>query len=81
MKKILIVLISIGVTFGLFWLTDELLTRKFEWWTIPILAIAWLLGAMGMMLLFETTIDSDNSKGEEDKRTGPSDEWPEENGQ
>lgn len=74
-KKMLLVLVCIAITFGLFYLTHELLTEPFKWWTIPTLAVGWIVGIMGMMLLFDLTTDSDDSKGEEDKRKG---HWPKE---
>jgi hypothetical protein len=77
-RKIILVLISMLIVFGLFYLTNELLRETFEWYTIPVLAMAWIIGIMGMMLLFSLTTDSDDSKGEEDMRIGRSDEWPEE---
>ena len=69
-KKMILILVSMVVIFGLLYLTNELLTRVFEWWTIPLLIIGWLIGIMGLMLLFDLTTDSDESKGEEDKRKG-----------
>ena len=69
-KKMILILVSIVVFFGLLYLTNELLTRVFEWWTIPILCIGWLIGIMGLMLIFDMTTESDETKGEEDKRKG-----------
>ena len=69
-KKMILILVSMVVFFGLLYLTNELLTRVFEWWTIPILCIGWLIGIMGLMLIFDMTTESDETKGEEDKRKG-----------
>jgi hypothetical protein len=77
-KRFLLILVSMLIVLGLFWLTNEMLTSKFEWWTIPILFTAWIACIMGIMLLFDLTTESDPTKGEEDRRVGRSDEWPEE---
>jgi hypothetical protein len=69
-KKMALTLVTAVVIFGLLYLTNELLTRVFEWWTIPILCIGWLIGIMGLMLVFDMTTESDDTKGEEDRRKG-----------
>jgi hypothetical protein len=77
-RKFLLILVSLLIFFGLFYSTNELLKETFEWYTPPILFIMWFVGIMGMMALFNITTDSDDSKGEEDRRNGRSDEWPKE---
>jgi hypothetical protein len=69
-KKMALTLVTAIVIFGLLYLTNELLTRVIEWWTIPILCIGWLIGIMGLMLVFDMTTESDDTKGEEDRRKG-----------
>jgi len=69
-RKIVLTLVTAAVVFGLFYMTNELLTRAFEWWTVPMLIIGWLIGIMGLMGLFDLTTESDETKGEEDKRKG-----------
>jgi len=68
--KFLLVLASLLLVLGLFYITNKILRETFEWYTIPILAIVWIVSIMGTMLLFSVTTDSDDSKGEEDKRKG-----------
>jgi hypothetical protein len=77
-NKFLLILASLLAVLSVFYITNELLTTDFKWWTIPILCIVWILAAMGIIVLFDVNTDTDNSKGEEDRRTGRSDEWPEE---
>jgi hypothetical protein len=68
-KMIIATAISLAVVFGLFFLTNELVTmEKWKWWTIPSLLCSWLIGLMGIFWIFELLTDSDDSKGEEDRR-------------
>lgn len=62
--------ITLVAIFGLFYVTNELLTTKFEWWTIPMLIIVWLLVIMGGFFVFDMMTSTDESRGEEDKRKG-----------